>query len=278
MKPRSDRIVRTIRSKFEVAFRVYGIKPSLALAIVLSPMAIVLLYVFFSLYRHPLTRLIARWAMQESSLVESLTFVFLLLGGVLGLALTWRTRRRGEGPFVTVFYAVFSIGLLFTALEEVAWGQKLLGFGTPFSLEEINAQGELTLHNIRGLQGHSEFFRVAFGLGGLLGVWASSFRRFRKVGTPTLLLPWFSIIVLLAVIDLYNDYIPLFVVNQLMRFAEINEMMIGISGFLFVWLNARMLYPRAKGPPPLSGDALVNAARRDAGSRRTSSSPALWCW
>ena len=141
------------------------------------------------------------------------------------------------------FYAVFSIGFLFTAMEEVAWGQWFFGFETPSALKSINVQGEFTVHNIRGLHGQTEFARVAFGLGGLLGVWLSSRRYFRKIGAPFILSSWFLIISIHPVPDLY---IEIFSIEGrfdklISNLAEFVEMMIGMSGFLFVWLNARML-------------------------------------
>lgn len=242
-----------IDSQLKAAVRTYRIKPSFVKAIVLSPVAIVLLYGFAIAF--PPTRSLAFTSLNEGNLIETLTFVFLLLGGILGLLLTWRTKERGDEILVVGFYAMLSIGLLLIAMEEVAWGQKLLWFKTfetPSALTEINAQDEVTLHNIGELQGRSEFFRLAFGLGGLLGVWASSSRRLRKVGVPTILLPWFSIVTILAGVDLYNDYYPIQAQldSGLQRLSELVEMMIGISMLLFVWLNARRLsfFTDAKDP------------------------------
>lgn len=128
-------------------------------------------------------------------------------------------------------------------MEEVAWGQWLFGFRTPSVMKEINVQGELTLHNVRGLQGHTEFLRVAFGLGGLIGVWFSFRQTFREIGAPAILLPWFLIITVLAGLDLYNDYyqIQRHIDDVVNRLSELDEMLIATSGFLFIWLNARML-------------------------------------
>ena len=77
-----------------------------------------------------------------------------------------------------------------------------------------------------------------------------------------ILLPYFLLITLLAGIDLYLDY-ALVQLGPGARLSdqpgarlsdqlnELNEMIIGVSGCLFVWLNARMLsrsshstYPR----------------------------------
>jgi hypothetical protein len=227
---------------------VYGITAFSAKAIVLSPAVIVALYgVCIQL---PTTRSIALLTLEENNIVETLTFVFLLLGGVLGLALAWRIRSVGGWYWQSVFYAAFSVLLLFVAAEEVAWGQQFLGFETPSTLSEVNKQGEATLHNVGILQGRSEFFRLAFGLVGLLGVLASFYQRLRNIGAPVILLPWFSIIAGVAGFDLYLDYFPINAELNfiLQRTSELVEMMIGASGLLFVWLNARMLSFHAKNP------------------------------
>lgn len=225
-----------------VSEEAYAIPCSVAKGIVFSPFMIVFFYSL--LLALPATRHRALLMLKENSHVELLTFAFLLLGGMRGLALAWETRNHGERTLVYGFYALFSLGLLFTAMEEVAWGQSFFRFETPSFLRGINAQGEMTIHNIRGLQGHSEFFRVAFGLGGLLGVRLYAHASFRKIGAPAMLWSWFLLIAVLAGLDLYNDY---FSIQRhfdilIQKLSEVVEMMIGISGFLFIWLNARMLY------------------------------------
>ena len=40
------------------------------------------------------------------------------------------------------------LGLLFITGEELAWGQRLVGFHTPETLKEINNKGETSVHNI----------------------------------------------------------------------------------------------------------------------------------
>jgi hypothetical protein len=249
-----------IDSQLKAAVRTYRIKPSFVKAIVLSPVAIVLLYGFAIAF--PPTRSLAFTSLNEGNLIETLTFVFLLLGGILGLLLTWRTKERGDEILVVGFYAMLSIGLLLTAMEEVAWGQNLLWFKTfetPSAFTEINRQNETTLHNIGYLNGRGAFLRLAIGFGGLLCVWASSRQRFRKIGAPTILLPWFSIIVILVVLVLYSDWLEFWgdffpmqeqIGKALHGLQELVEMMVGISMLLFVWLNARMLsfFKDAKGP------------------------------
>lgn len=235
------KVVEKIGRQLRFAERTYRIRSSSVKTIILLPFIIVILFgLFLGL---PTTRAAALWMLVENHPVEFLTFAFLLLGGIRGLHLVWQTKKRSKGILVLGFYTVVSTGLLFAAMEEVAWGQHFFGFETPSALKRINAQGEVTIHNIDVLQGHSEFFRLTFGLGGLVGVWLCSWRSFQKIGVPLILLPWLLIITVHAGLDVYNDYFPIERRFDLamQRSSELIEMLIGISGFLFIWLNARML-------------------------------------
>jgi hypothetical protein len=66
-----------------------------------------------------------------------------------------RGGRRGLAYFEWAFAAL----ALVLALEELAWGQHLFGFDTPTWWREHNRQGELTLHNLRGV--HETFGLLA---------------------------------------------------------------------------------------------------------------------
>jgi hypothetical protein len=59
-----------------------------------------------------------------------------------------------------------AVALLFLAGEEISWGQRLFGWGTPEALAEANAQDETTLHNLNLFQGTSldgdRLFRLAW--------------------------------------------------------------------------------------------------------------------
>ena len=156
--------------------------------------------------------------------------------------LAWRTRRNGEPTFVTLFYGVFSLGLLVTGMEEIAWGQWLFGFKTPDFLYRINRQREVTLHNIGPLQGHTEYLKMMFALGGLVGLWLSRWPVYRKIAVPSLLSSWIVPIVIIAGIDLYVEVFSIksyFGRNMGYYMSEVVEMLIGFVALLYVWLNAK---------------------------------------
>ena len=130
--------------------------------IVLVPLAITSLLTVFSL---PLFYDLHPYFWGENKLVESLQFPAFLLAGFLGLTLAWRTWIRMEKPWISLFYGVFGLGMVFIAGEEVAWGQQFLGFRTPEFVQSFNVQNEFTLHNIRALQDHTDFLNLVFGIG-----------------------------------------------------------------------------------------------------------------
>lgn len=227
---------------------------SVARVIVVFPFAIFMLVGFLLVV--PFTRQSAIWLLQENHPIEILSVIFLLVGSLRGAMLALRVYGHGETTLCVGFYLAFALGLLFTAMEEVAWGQKVINFETPSVWKELNAQGEMTLHNVHGLQGRSEIFRLTFGLGGLIGVWVARKPALRKIAAPGMLLSWFLVISGHSIVDMFNDVVP---VQKdfdaaIYRLSELIEMLIGMAGFLYVELNARRLATEwRKDAPKVTG-------------------------
>lgn len=83
----------------------------------------------------------------EDRLVENGTAIFLF---VAALVLFWRARQfAGQGvraaAALTVLYALLFV---FAAGEEISWGQRIFGWGTPEFFAENNYQNETSLHNL----------------------------------------------------------------------------------------------------------------------------------
>ena len=210
-------------------------------AIEVAPVMMMALCAVFLM--NPTTRPATLWMLKENHPIEILTFAIALIAGILGLALAWRASNQGEKALVFGFYAVFAFALIFLAMEEAAWGQQFFGFASPEAWRVINVQGETTLHNIAGIQGRSEIFRLVFGLGGLAGVWLSFKPKFQKIGSPMILLPWFVVITLHAGVDAYNDFFPIAQRFDylIQRTSELVEMLIAFSGLLYIVLNAQAI-------------------------------------
>lgn len=218
----------------------YGLSPKNVGWIMLAPWLIS--GVFGVALALPASRAATFRILEENNVVELASFAVFVIGGAWGLRIARNLRKGDQDRCVAAFYALFSIVLVFIGMEEIAWGQQLIGFDTPEAMLEINMQGETTLHNIRGMQGNTELLRLAFGLGGIVGVWLSGFDRFRKIGAPALLLPWFVVVVVLSSVDLFNDFVKLprggGAVDKL---SELVELLIAIAAALYLVLNERVL-------------------------------------
>ena len=218
-----------------------GISKDNLLKIALIPWVVILIYTVLLII--PITRDAAIWGTKENRPVELITFFFTIAGGILGLTLAWQIKQRRRSNIAFYFYLIFAIGFLFVGAEEVAWGQWFLGFETPEALENINAQGELTLHNIDGMQERLEILPLTFGIAGLIGVWLNQSKNmyFRQLGASYALLPWFVIITVVSAIDLFQDFVVIHeqfdhLINHL---DEVIEMLISLAGFIYIWLNKK---------------------------------------
>ena len=178
--------------------------------------------------------------LDEDRLVEQLTFVALFGAGLIAALMAW-LHRRGFQWWVRWVYVLLALACLVVAMEEVSWGQRRLGIETPISLRRFNRQGEITLHNIGSLQGHSEWMRLCAGIGGLLALGARRIPALQSFAAPPVLKPWFVIITGHAAIDVFDDIIPItprftFIMQQT---SEMLELLIGLAAFLYVSLNAQ---------------------------------------
>ncbi len=211
---------------------------------------LIIVYIIIGIYQSPA----GHWLLQnpdpfgsyifnENNSVELLTFGFLFIAGICSLWLSRNLWQLEKLSLSTLFYTIFGAILLFIAMEEIAWGQWFFGFATPDSLQGLNQQGELTLHNIDGLQGTSEYFSLAFGLGGLIGIVLGRQQWAEKIGTPISLIFWFGIITLLAGTDVLARYLEInpFIKWGAEQLSEVVEMLISIAAFFYIWLNVRRL-------------------------------------
>ena len=84
------------------------------------PLAIVFVFTALIYFEH--TRYFAHWLLEENSFVENLTFIFLLFGGIFGLKLLMNLKKNPSFKLLRIFLLVFSLFLIFVAMEEISWG------------------------------------------------------------------------------------------------------------------------------------------------------------
>ena len=217
-------------------------RQNLASYLALVNLPFVILFFSAFLLTLPVTREGMIWMLAENRPIELLTFVFLMVGGIKGVVLAWQLYKAQESKAIVAFYLLFSLALLAIGAEEVAWGQWFIGFETPAGLSEINTQNELTLHNLEVFNDHLEVFPLLFGVLGLVSIWFNKLPRLNKIASPPVLLSWYLAIAIISAIDLIQDFFVLqeqfdHLINHL---DEAIEMLVGIAGFLYVWLNAKL--------------------------------------
>lgn len=221
--------------------RGYRAGGALGWAVALCPL--VLSGVMVVLLTNDATRGFAIRMSRENSVIELVTAGLMLAGGVFGLTMAWRARKRRERVLIWGFLSLFSAGMLFVGMEEIAWGQKLFTFQTPAALQNLNKQQELTLHNLPGLHGRSDMMWSTFALGGLIGLTLRGRPILGKIATEPALGPWFLIILSIGVTMIYRDYYP--TENRLYtlfnRMDEFTEMLIAMACCLYLWFCSRRL-------------------------------------
>ena len=137
-----------------------------------------------------LDREIADAWVAEDGPVESFGAACLGVGAVLALLAFLRSRGEVGGVRVHPFKRLAYLGLavlLFGAFgEELSWGQRILGWGTPAVVLEHNAQGETNVHNLFGDPHGQNLTSMAYQgfwmlFGVALPVAAAASRRLRTV-------------------------------------------------------------------------------------------------
>ena len=82
----------------------------------------------------------------EDNILEWGQFALYLLSGILAILLAYNYRKNKALLFI---YILLTLGLLFVAVEEISWGERVLkDVVVTADLMERNVQGELNFHNI----------------------------------------------------------------------------------------------------------------------------------
>jgi capsular polysaccharide biosynthesis protein len=125
----------------------------------------------------------------EDGLLEWLQFIGFAAASVFALGCARRLQNDGR-RWLALAYLLFALGCFFTAGEEVSWGQRIIGYGTPESLEQVNEQEEVTIHNIGSIQNAANAVCLLVGLYGSIGAWLIRSRpRARSSDVVDLLVP-----------------------------------------------------------------------------------------
>lgn len=123
---------------------------------------------------------------REDGLVENLTAVAFLLGGIALLGAALANRRL----FPRCAYVLGGLALIFFGGEEISWGQRIIGFETPRFLADANVQGDFELHNrhnIKGIFSYQNEALLALCIAGCAAFFCRKDRIFGILSPPILL-------------------------------------------------------------------------------------------
>ncbi len=116
------------------------------LAASLLAAALVLACLIYALLIHALAPDFHHRSVQEDEHLEWITFW--CFAGAAWLHLRVFRSRSREGVLAAWFPLALAAFCAFVALEEISWGQRLLGYRPPPYLLEHNGQQEMNLHNL----------------------------------------------------------------------------------------------------------------------------------
>lgn len=85
---------------------------------------------------------------REDGLVEWLTFAELLIMAIYSCIVSRVFSRSEQGRAPRRLWLFLGLLFLFGAMEEISWGQRILGIESPEWFLKHNAQGEINVHNL----------------------------------------------------------------------------------------------------------------------------------
>ena len=87
----------------------------------------------------------------EGSVVEWAGFLLLIASAFL----VWRTALAWERSIEKWVLSLLAAGLFLVGMEEMSWGQMIFNWQTPKLMNDINVQGESSLHNLWFIHHHT---------------------------------------------------------------------------------------------------------------------------
>jgi hypothetical protein len=219
----------------------WGIGPRLAQACLIGP-ALLCLLAAISIPDRPLFDFLTA----EDSVFEWLQVSCFAIAAVAAAVAAFRLRRV-QCPLALWFFALLSVGNVFITGEEVSWGQRLLGFGTPESIAEVNHQDEVTLHNITKGISVQFLFNMAvlvIGLGGMVVPWLlRRSRRRERLDVRLVMPPRFLGVAFLMAGGYRLGRLVLLPTPRhvIVRYGEITELCLGFAFAMVAVLSIRRI-------------------------------------
>lgn len=189
------------------------------------------------------------WLEGEDGLSEWWSVATYLVAAGLAGATFWalRTTRHTKLRYL---YLVLAVAFFLGAMEEISWGQRLFGWGTPAAFEEINFQDETTIHNVNFA--NNVIFEALFwgsALGMAAGLWRLTANLRGLSDRMRLFLPSLTMAPALLMIMVWRtgdiwesaNIARLFMdhYNHGPRGSEVPEVMLGLCIVMYTFTNLR---------------------------------------
>jgi len=116
----------------------------------------------------------------EAGIIENMTVLFLVVAIGFNVSSIVRANRLALSGFLNAWLFMLIMGAAYFALEEISYGQHMIGWGTAETWKELNDQDETNLHNVHAL--FDQVPRALLTLGILIGgVILPLYRHFRDI-------------------------------------------------------------------------------------------------
>lgn len=205
--------------------------------------ATMLAYLLLTAYEH------VDWLEGEDGLSEWWTVAAYFGGAAAAVATAWAVRSAGYRG-LSYFHLFLAVAFFLFAMEEISWGQRIFGWDTPAALEEVNQQGETTLHNLPEFA-IIIFFALFWGSVAALagGSLRAAWRARRPTTTMTLVLPSLMLAPTLVMLMIWRagaDWVPVNIARLIMdrydygpQGSEVPEVLLGLCIVIYTFANLR---------------------------------------
>lgn len=187
------------------------------------------------------------WLEGEDGLSEWWSVATYMFAAVAAGTVAWYLKKTKHNK-LRYFYMALAVGFFMAGMEEISWGQRIFGWGTPAALEEINFQDETTLHNVNFA--NNVIFEILFWgstLGLVSGFWrlTANLRglsdRMRLVLPTLTMAPALLLIMVWRTGELWRTAnIPRLVMdyfNSGPRGSEVPEALLGLCIIIYTFTN-----------------------------------------
>jgi hypothetical protein len=98
---------------------------------------------------------------KEDHLFENLTFALLFVSSVVFFR-SFLLIKNQFSIYPKIFIILLALFCFAVAMEEISWGQRVLGWRTPEGWTELNFQNETNIHNLTATSGILRIFKIFF--------------------------------------------------------------------------------------------------------------------